>query len=69
MSVALSVLKLFLSRRSLVSIPIAFSVSDVKMVSSVNVLGQISCAVFLISAAGGDVAVVGVQLTTAGMVC
>ncbi len=68
MSVALSVLKLFLSRRSLASIPIAFSKSDVKMVGSVNVMGQISSAVFLISAAGGDVAVVGVQLTTAGMV-
>ncbi len=69
MSVALSVLKLFFSSRSLVSsTPIAFSLSDV-MVAGVNVTGQISSAVFLISAAGGDVAVVGVQLTTAGMVC
>ncbi len=42
--------------------------SDV-MVASVNVMGQISSAVFLISAAGGEVAVVGVQLMTAGIVC
>ncbi len=69
MSVALSVLKLFLSRRSLVSIPIAFSMSDVKMVGDVNVMGQISSAVFLISTTKGDVAVIGVRLTTVGMVC
>ncbi len=68
MSVALNVLKLFLSRRSLVSTPITVCMSYV-MVGGVNVMGQVSSAVFLISAAGGDVAVVGVQLTTAGMVC
>ncbi len=63
MYVALSVLKLFLSYRSLVSTPITVCMSDVRVV---GVMGQISSAVFLISAAKGDVAVVGVQLTTAG---